>query len=70
MPLSNYFANSSLEYLQNAIKNNDTVTAQLYPRFQRHYNEMFPFTEGSLFAAKIKNPQQPVVSSSLNAPTL
>ena len=70
MPLSNDFANSRLEYLQNAIKNNNTVTAQFYPRFQRHYNEMFPFTEGSLFAAKIENPQQPVVSSSLNAPTL
>ena len=60
MPLSNDFANSRLEYLQNAIKNNNTVTAQFYPRFQRHYNEMFPFTEGSLFQAKIENPQQPV----------
>ena len=70
MPLSNDFANSRLEYLQNAIKNNNTVTAQFYPRFQRHYNEMYPFTEGSLFAAKIENPQQPVVSSTLNAPTL
>jgi hypothetical protein len=70
MPLSNDFANNRLEYLQSAIKNNNTVTAQFYPRFQRHYNEMFPFTEGSLFPAKIENPQQPVVSSSLNAPTL
>lgn len=68
MPLSNDFANSRLEYLQNAIKNNDTVTAQFYPRFQRHYNEMYPFIEGSL---KIENPQQqPVVSSTLNAPSI
>ena len=70
MPLSNDFANSRLEYLQNAIKNNNTVTAQFYPRFKRHYNEMFPFTEGSLFQAKIENPQQPVGSSTLKAPTL
>jgi hypothetical protein len=72
MPLSNDFANSRLEYLQSAIKNSNTVTAQFYPRFQRHYNEMFPFTEGSLFAARgtQENPQQPVVLSSLNAPTL
>ena len=67
MPLSNDFANSRLEYLKSNIKNNDTVSAQFYPRFQRQYNEMFPFTEGT---NKIENPQQPVVSSSLNPPSL
>ena len=70
MPLSNDFANSRLEYLQSAIKNNDTVTAQFYPRFQRYYNEMYPFTEGSFNTTKIENPQQPVVSSSLKPPSL
>jgi hypothetical protein len=67
MPLSQDFANSRLEYLQSAIKNNNVVSTQFYPRFQRQYNEMFPFTEGS---NKIENPQQSVVSSSLNPPSL
>ena len=69
MPLSQDFANSRLEYLQSAIKNNNVVSTQFYPRFQRQYNEMYPFTEG-ISAAKIENPQQPVVSSTLNTPTI
>ena len=60
MPLSNDFANSRLEYLQNAIKNDNTVTAQFYPCSHSQ----------KLFQAKIENPQQPVVSSTLKAPTL
>ena len=67
MPLSTEFSNSRLEYLKNNIKNTDTVSAQFYPRFQRQYNEMYPFTEGS---NKIENPQQTVVSSCLNPPSL
>ena len=60
MLLSNDFANSRLEYLQNAIKNDNTVTAQFYPCSHSQ----------KLFQAKVENPQQPVVSSTLKAPTL
>ena len=69
MPLSQDFTNSRLEYLQSSLKNDNIIATQFYPRFQRHYNEMFPFTEGSIVPS-INNPQQPVVSSSLNPPTL
>ena len=71
MPLSQDFTNSRLEYLQSSLKNDNIIATQFYPRFQRHYNEMFPFTEGSLTPSIIKqdNPQQPVISSALN-PTL
>ena len=48
MPLSNDFDKSRLEFLKKQIQNNKVVAAQFYPRYQREYNEMFPFTEGSI----------------------
>ena len=67
MPLSEDFNTSRLEYLQNALKNSSVVTQQFYPRFQRRYNEDFPFTEASV--QNILQPQQQIVSTSVPAST-
>ena len=48
MPLSEDFTKSRLEYLQMQMKNNQNVTQQFYPRFQRSYNDNFPYTEGNI----------------------
>ena len=68
MPLSNDFDKSRLEFLKKQIKNNETVAAQFYPRYQREYNEMFPFTEGS--AQNVLQPQQQIVSETALAPNM
>ena len=68
MPLSNDFDKSRLEYLKMQIKNNDVVKEQFYPRFQRAYNEMFPFTEGSVH--NVLQPQQQIVSDAALAPNV
>ena len=67
MPLSEDFNNSRLEYLQNALKNSQVVTQQFYPRFQRRYNDDFPFTEASI--QNILQPQQQIIKESIPAPT-
>ena len=66
MPLSNDFTAGRLEYLQMQIKNTKTVKEQFYPRFQRAYNEMFPFTEGS--AQNVLQPQQQIISEAVPSP--
>ena len=66
MPLSDDFTNSRLQYLQMQMKNDQRVTQQFYPRFQRAYNEMFPFTEGNVKNAL--NPQAQVVMDSIPQP--
>jgi hypothetical protein len=43
-----------MSYLQDAIKNSNTVAQQFYPRFVRDYNEQFPFTEPN--TSSIENP--------------
>jgi hypothetical protein len=68
MPLSNDFDKSRLEFLKKQIKNNKTVAAQFYPRYQREYNEMFPFTEGSV--QNVLQPQQQIVSDAALAPNM
>ena len=68
MPLSNDFDKSRLEFLKKQIKNNETVAAQFYPRYQREYNEMFPFTEGSV--QNVLQPQQQIVSETALAPNM
>ena len=67
MPLSNDFDKSRLEYLKMQIKNNDVVKEQFYPRFQRAYNEMFPYTEGNV--QNVLQPQQQVITESAPIPT-
>jgi len=54
MPLSNDFTNTRLSYLQDSIKNTNTVAQQFYPRFVREYNEQFPYTEEKM--SNIENP--------------
>ena len=66
MPLSDDFTNSRLQYLQLQMKNNQNTTQQFYPRFQRAYNEMFPFTEGSIKNAL--NPQAQVIMDNIPQP--
>ena len=68
MPLSNDFDKSRLEFLKKQIKNNETVAAQFYPRCQREYNEMFPFTEGSV--QNILQSQQQVVNDAVPVPNM
>jgi hypothetical protein len=67
MPLSDDFTKSRLDYLKTQIKNNDIVTSQFYPRFQRAYNEMFPYTEGN--AQNVLQPQQQIISGAIPSPT-
>jgi len=67
MPLSNDFDKSRLEFLKKQIKNNEVVAAQFYPRYQREYNEMFPFTEGSV--QNVLQPQQQIINSAIPTPT-
>ena len=66
MPLSDDFTTSRLQYLQMQMKNNQNTTQQFYPRFQRAYNEMFPFTEGSIKNAL--NPQSQVILENIPQP--
>ena len=66
MPLSDDFTTTRLQYLQMQMKNDQRVTQQFYPRFQRAYNEMFPFTEGNVKNAL--NPQAQVVMDSIPQP--
>ena len=68
MPLSNDFDKSRLDYLKKQIKNNEVVAAQFYPRYQREYNEMFPFTEGSV--QNVLQPQQQIVSDAALDPNV
>ena len=67
MPLSNDFDKGRLKYLKMQIKNNETVNQQFYPRFQRAYNELFPFTESS--AQNVLQPQQQIINNALPRPT-
>ena len=66
MPLSEDFNNSRLAYLQNVIKNNTNTTSLFYPRYQRAYNEAFPFTEGSI--RNIQNPQNQIIQENIPSP--
>ena len=66
MPLSDDFIKSRLEYLQMQMKNNQNVTQQFYPRYQRQYNEAFPFTEGNI--KNILNPQAQIIQENIPQP--
>ena len=66
MPLSDDFAKSRLEYLQMQMKNNQNTTQQFYPRYQRQYNEAFPFTEGNV--KNILNPQSQIIQENIPQP--
>ena len=66
MPLSDDFTTTRLQYLQMQLKNNQNTTQQFYPRFQRAYNEMFPFTEGNVKNAL--NPQAQVIMDNIPQP--
>ena len=66
MPLSDDFTTTRLKYLQMQMKNNQNTTQQFYPRFQRAYNEMYPFTEGSIKNAL--NPQAQVIMDNIPQP--
>ena len=66
MPLSEDFTKSRLDYLQMQMKNNQNVTQQFYPRFQRQYNETFPFTEGNI--KNILNPQAQIIQENVPQP--
>jgi len=48
------------------MKNNQSVTAQFYPRFQRQYNEAFPYTEGNI--KNIVNPQAQIIQENAQPP--
>jgi hypothetical protein len=63
MPLSDDFTKSRLEYLQMQMKNNQSVTQQFYPRYQRQYNESFPYTEGNI--KNILNPQAQIIQENI-----
>ena len=63
MPLGTDFDKSRLEYLRKQIKNNQIVAAQFYPRYQREYNEMFPYTEGSV--QNVLQPQQQIINNAV-----
>ena len=66
MPLSDDFAKSRLEYLQTQMQNNKTVTQQFYPRYQRQYNEAFPYTEGNI--KNIVNPVAQIIQENAQPP--
>ena len=66
MPLSEDFTKSRLDHLQMQMKNNQNVTQQFYPRFQRQYNETFPFTEGNI--KNILNPQAQIIQENIPQP--
>ena len=66
MPLSDDFQKSRLQYLQMQMKNNQSVTAQFYPRYQRQYNESFPYTEGNI--KNILNPQAQIIQENIPQP--
>ena len=78
MPLSDEFTKSRLNYLKTAINNNDFTNQDFYPRFQRAYNEMFPYTEGTVgirnnfnlirSSRNILNPQKQIVQSGITPP--
>ena len=78
MPLSDEFTKTRLNYLKTAINNNDFTNQDFYPRFQRAYNEMFPYTEGTVgirnnfnlnrSSRNILNPQKQIVQSGIMPP--
>ena len=66
MPLSDDFTKSRLDYLKTQMKNNQNVSQQFYPRYQRQYNESFPYTEGNI--KNIMNPQAQIIQENIPQP--
>ena len=66
MPLSDDFTKSRLDYLKTQMKNNQSVSSQFYPRYQRQYNESFPYTEGNI--KNIMNPQAQIIQENIPEP--
>ena len=66
MPLSDDFTKGRLAYLKKGIALNAKKDQEFYSRYQRQYNEMWPYTEGN--PKNIMNPQDQVVKSAVPKP--